>query len=101
ATYQTRLQGLSASGRPEAVTGDSAYQPGALHAAAARLGLRQPDDLESISIGDVPAESQYYGPISYYGVQDVFVRISEVVVGRARDRSDRPGELHTDRKSVV
>src|SRR5699024_11517445 len=42
-----------------------------------------------------PPESQYYGSISYYGVQDVFVRISEVVVGRARDRSDRPGELHT------
>ena len=94
-SYRASLEWLSAPERPEAVICYTGYQAVALQAAAERLGLRQPDDLEIISIGDVPAESQYYGSISYYGVQDVFVRISEVVVGRARDRSDRPGELHT------
>ena len=94
-SYRTSLEWLSGPARPEAVICYTGYQAVALQSAAERLGIRQPDDLEIISIGDVPAESQYYGPISYYGVQDVFSRISEVVVGRARDRSDRPGELHT------
>ena len=62
--------------------------------AAMNRGVAVPDDLEIIAIGDIPEESQSYDPISYYGVNDVFGRISEVVVGRALDRSDRPGQRH-------
>ena len=93
-TFAHGLEWLRGPDAPEAVICFTGYQALALQSAAERLGMRLPDDLEIISIGDVPAESQYFGAISYYGVQDVFTRISAVVVDRARDRSDRPGELH-------
>lgn len=95
ATYLSALDWLAGLDRPAAVICYTGYQAIALQRAADRIGLRTPEDLEIISIGDVPEESLYFGAISYFGVQDVFSRIAEVVVDRARDRTDRPGTLHT------
>ncbi|GAA1485374.1 LacI family DNA-binding transcriptional regulator [Brachybacterium fresconis] len=93
-TYRAGLEWLSGPTRPRAVICFTGYQAVALQFAAERLGLDIPGDLEIISIGDVPAESEYFDPISYYGVDDVFARISSVVIDAARDRGDRPGRLH-------
>ena len=95
ASYLSSLEWLAGPDRPTAVICYTGYQAVALQRAAQRLGISSPDDLEIISIGDVPEESLYFGPISYYGVADVFSRIAEVVVGRALDRRERAGELHT------
>lgn len=94
-TYQVSVDWLDGPQRPSAVVCFTAFQAVSLQLAAERAGLRVPEDLELISIGDVPEASQYLGPISYYGVKDVFARISAVLIDRATDRTDRPGELHT------
>ena len=93
-TYRSSLEWLSGSDRPRAVICFTGYQAVALQFAAEQLGLDIPGDLEIISIGDVPAESEYFDPISYYGVDDVFARISSVVIDAARERGERPGRLH-------
>lgn len=94
-TYLSSMEWLVAPDRPRAVICFTGYQAVALQFAAERLGLNIPDDLEIIAIGDVPAESEYFGPISYYGVDDVFARISAVVIDAARRRGERAGEKHT------
>lgn len=94
-TYRSSLTWLSGPDRPAAVICYTGYQAVALQNAAERLGIRSPEDLEIISIGDIPAASQFFGQISYYGVADVFSRISAVIVDSARDRSRRPGRKHT------
>jgi hypothetical protein len=70
------------------------YQAVALQIAAECAGVRVPEQLELLAIGDVPAEAELLGPISYYGVDDVFVRLSAVVVERALEPEDGPGRLH-------
>ena len=92
--HHAALNWLSDTRRPTAVVVSTGYQAVALHMAASELGLRCPDDLEIISIGDVPEQSQLYGPISYYGVRDVFPRMADVIVSRATDRTGRPGQLY-------
>ncbi|MDN6304019.1 MAG: LacI family transcriptional regulator, partial [Brachybacterium sp.] len=62
---------------------------------ALRAGLRFREDLELLSFGDIPASTEFFGPISYYGVDDVFARLSAIIVDRAVDREGRPGSLHT------
>lgn len=94
-TYRASLEWLAGPHRPHAVICFTGYQAVALQFAAERLGLDIPGDLEIISIGDVPSESEYFEPISYYGVDDVFARISAVVIDAARDREERPGRLHS------
>ncbi|AXK44217.1 LacI family DNA-binding transcriptional regulator [Brachybacterium saurashtrense] len=94
-TYLAGLEWMSGPDRPEAVICFTGYQAVALQLAAERAGLRIPEDLEFVAIGDVPAASEFFGPISYYGVDDVFARLSRIIVGRAADREDRPGALHT------
>ncbi|MDN6328749.1 MAG: substrate-binding domain-containing protein, partial [Brachybacterium sp.] len=86
---------LSGPDRPEAVICFTGYQAVALQVAAERAGLRIPEDLEFLSIGDIPASTEFFGPISYYGVDDVFARLSAIIVDRAVDREGRPGSLHT------
>ncbi|MFC0672376.1 LacI family DNA-binding transcriptional regulator [Brachybacterium hainanense] len=80
--------------RPRAVICATAYLALALQAAAARLGISVPEELEIIAIGDVPEESQFLEPVSFYGVRDVFSRIAEIIVHRARVRRDEPGAKH-------
>ncbi|WP_193105741.1 LacI family DNA-binding transcriptional regulator [Brachybacterium sp. FME24] len=94
-TYRASREWLSGEDRPQAVICFTGYQAVALQSAAERLGVDVPGSLEIISIGDVPTESEYFEPISYYGVDDVFARISGVVIDAARARGERPGELHT------
>ena len=94
-TYLAAVDWLSGPQRPEAVICFTGYQAVALQLAAERIGIRVPEDLEFIAIGDVPAKTEFFGPISYYGVDDVFVRLSSIIIARAIDREDRPGELHT------
>lgn len=93
-TYRASMEWLGGEDPPSAVVCFTGYQAVALQTAAQNLGVPVPDGLEIISIGDIPEEAQFYGPISYYGVTDVFERISEVVVGRALDRSEHPGRRH-------
>ena len=94
-TYLAAVEWLQGPDRPEAVICFTGYQAVALQLAAERIGIRVPEDLEFISIGDVPAKTEFFGPISYYGVDDVFVRLSSIIIDRAIDREDRPGALHT------
>lgn len=93
-TYETALEWLRGPDRPTAVICYTGYQAVALRLAAERAGVRVPEELELVAIGDVPAEAELLGPISYYGVDDVFARLSAVVVDRAMERGDRPGRLH-------
>lgn len=89
------LEWLRGPDRPAAVLCFTGYQAVALQVAAERVGLRVPEDLEFLSIGDIPASTEFFGPISYYGVDDVFARLSGIIVDRAVDREGRPGSLHT------
>lgn len=93
-TYRAALDWLSGPERPEAVICFTGYQAVALQLAAQRLGMRVPEDLEFLALGDVPASSEFFGPISYYGVDDVFARLSGILVDRALDRVGRPGQKH-------
>ena len=93
-TFEIALDWLNGPDRPSAVLCYTGYQAVALRLAAARAGVEVPGELEIIAIGDVPAEAELLGPISYYGVDDVFARLSGVVVDRAVERGDRPGRLH-------
>ncbi|WP_114854449.1 LacI family DNA-binding transcriptional regulator [Brachybacterium sp. YJGR34] len=93
-TYLSGVDWLSSPDRPEAVICFTGYQALALQLAARQVGLSVPDDLEFLAIGDVPSDAEYFGPISYYGVDDVFARLSAVIIDRAVDREDRPGALH-------
>lgn len=94
-TYLGAVGWLQGPDRPEAVICFTGYQAVALQLAAERTGIRVPEDLEFISVGDVPAKTEFFGPISYYGVDDVFARLSGIIIDRAIDREDRPGALHT------
>jgi DNA-binding LacI/PurR family transcriptional regulator len=94
-TYLAAVEWLRGPDRPGAVLCSTGYQALALQLAAGRMGIRVPDDLEFLAIGDVPSHTEFFGPISYYGVDDVFARLSSIIVGRAVDRTDRPGVLHT------
>ena len=94
-SYLGAVEWMRGPERPEAVICFTAYQAVALQIAAERSGLSIPGDLEIIAIGDVPAATEYFGPISYYGVDDVFARLAGIIVDRAVDRGDRPGSLHT------
>ncbi len=95
ATYRTAVQWLQAPDAPTALIVQTGYQAVAVQVAVKKLGLRMPEDLELVSIGDVPEHSQFFEPISYFGVVDVFDRLATIIVDRARDRSDREGRLHT------
>jgi DNA-binding LacI/PurR family transcriptional regulator len=94
-TYLAALDWLQSPDRPEAVVCFTGYQAVALQLAARSVGVSVPDDLEFVAIGDVPAHSEFFGPISYYGVDDVFARLSRIIVDRAVDRAGRAGSLHT------
>lgn len=85
---------LTGPDRPSAVLASTGYHAIALEAAAARAGIRVPDDLEIISIGDIPPDAQLFGQISYYGVENVFDRIAGIILDRALDRDGTPGTLH-------
>ena len=93
-TYHAALEWLAGPDRPTAVVCFTGYQAVALQLAAERTGMSIPDDLELVSVGDIPTTSEFYGPISYYGVEDVFSRLAAILVDRAVDRTDRPGERH-------
>ena len=94
ATFESALDWLRGPGRPAAVICCTGYQALALRLAAEQVHVRVPEELEIIAIGDVPAEAELLGPISYYGVDDVFARLSALVVDRALECGDRPGRLH-------
>ena len=93
-TYQAALEWITGPDRPTAVVCFTGYQAVALQIAAERAGLSVPDDLEFAAIGDIPATSEFFGPISYYGVEGVFERLAGILVDRAVDRTDRPGRKH-------
>lgn len=61
---------------------------------AAFSAQMEPERFDVVSSSPVPAEAELLGPISYYGVDDVFARLSGVVVDRAVERGDSPGRLH-------
>lgn len=94
-TYRAGLEWLQGPERPEAVVCFTGCQAVALRLAAERTGIRVPEDLEFVAIGDVPASSEYFGALSCYGVDRVFTRLSSIILARAIDREDRPGTLHT------
>src|SRR5699024_6413424 len=89
------LDWLRGPDRPRAVVCFTGYQAVALQVAAERAGLRVPEDIEFLAIGDIPASTEFFGPISYYGVDDVFARLAGIIVDRPVDREGRPGSLHT------
>src|SRR5699024_3098392 len=71
-TFLAGLDWLRGPDRPRAVVCFTGYQAVALQMAAERAGLRVPEDIEFLAIGDIPASTEFFGPISYYGVDDVF-----------------------------
>ncbi|WME23264.2 substrate-binding domain-containing protein [Brachybacterium sp. GU-2] len=93
-TYRAALDWLAGSDRPCAVVCFTGYQAVALQLAAERAGLSVPDDLEFVAIGDIPTSSEFFGPISVHGVEDVFSRLAGILVDRAVDRIDRSGATH-------
>lgn len=93
-SFEYSQRWLEGSDRPTAVICSTGYQALALQVAAMHAGISVPDDLEIISIGDVPSDAQMLGPISFYGVQDVFTRMADIILERALDREGAPGRLH-------
>lgn len=88
------LEWLSSPERPSAVVCGTGYLALALQSAALRLGIAVPEELEIIAIGDIPEEAMFLAPISYYGVQDVFGRIAQIVVDRAVSPLEGTGTRH-------
>ena len=74
---------LRGQDRPTAVITQTSYLAIALQAAALRVGLSVPDELEIIALGDVPRTSALLGEISHYAPDDSFTRIAGLVVERA------------------
>lgn len=74
---------LAGPSRPTAIIAQTGYLAVAAQVAALHVGIRVPDDLEIISIGDVPGPTSLITPVSYYGADDVFDRIARAVVHRA------------------
>lgn len=86
---------LSGPDAPSAVICVTGYFAGVLRDVALARGMRIPDDLEIIGIGDIPHnELSHLGPISHYGSPGVFGRIGEIVVNRAVHQQDAPFERH-------
>jgi DNA-binding LacI/PurR family transcriptional regulator len=94
AVYKDALEWLAGPEKPDAVICSTGYESVSLQVAATKAGLRVPEDLEIVSIGDVPESAELLGPISYFGVQDVFDRIADVVITRALDHEGLPGEKY-------
>lgn len=95
--YDSALEALSAPAaeRPTAIIGSTAYIALAVQAAANRVGIHTPGDLEIISIGDVPNAAALTEPLSFYGVHNVFERIADTIVQRALKPSDTDFAKHT------
>lgn len=93
-SLSSALAWLEGTDRPSAVVCSTGFLALAMQAAAVRCGIRVPEDLEIISIGDVPREAQFLDPISYYGVEDVFARIARIIVDRATRPTGEPGRRH-------
>lgn len=94
-SMQACLEWLAGPDRPTAVVCSTGYLALALQAAARHLGIAVPDQLEIVSIGDVPAEAQFLEPVSFYGVDDVFERIADILIaGAVTPGRDGPGTLH-------
>lgn len=70
---------------PSAVICGTGYLAEHLRDLALHRGIRVPDDLEILAIGDIPHNDlNPLGSISTYGTPDVFARVGEIVVNRAR-----------------
>lgn len=93
-SIESCLAWLASPERPEAVVCATGYLAIAMQVAAVRLGISIPDDLELVSIGDVPGDAQFFEPVSYYGVDRVFDRIAGIVVDRAITPLDGDGVRH-------
>lgn len=81
---------LSNAERPTAIIAQTGYLAVAAQVAAMQLGIRVPEDLEIIAIGDVPEATSLLTPISFYGADDVFDKIARAVVRRARADDSEP-----------
>lgn len=82
---------LSSSSRPLAVVCSTGYLAAFLRETALLQGLSVPGEVEIISIGDIPHNDvNHLGPISHYGVPNVFSRIGDIVVDRAATRGEAP-----------
>lgn len=80
---------------PAAVICSTGHLAEILRGAALRRGLRIPEDLEIIAIGDIPDDGvSHLGPVSHYGVPGVFDRIGDIVVGRAQRKNSPPFTRH-------
>ncbi|MGJ6980205.1 LacI family DNA-binding transcriptional regulator [Aestuariimicrobium soli] len=86
----TLADGLASAGdwlqgqrRPTAVIAQMGYLAISVQAAAMRLGIAVPDDLEIIALGDVPPASSLFGPVSHYAPDDSFNRMAAMVIDRA------------------
>lgn len=81
--------------KPSAVICATGFLARTLRRVAIGAGIRIPDDLEIIAIGDIPDnESSPLGPISAYGTPEVYSRIAKIVVGRAVAQDNLPYERH-------
>lgn len=88
------LELLDRNPGPLAVICSTGYLASILREVALIQGRKLPDDLEIIAIGDIPHnETNHLGPISHYGVPDVFSRIADIVVRRA-ERHGPPFARH-------
>lgn len=86
---------LAEPDRPTAVVCSTGYLALTLQIAALRAGVAVPEELEIVSIGDVPDEAHLLGRVSYFGVDDVFARIADIIMERAtQPGGDGPGVVH-------
>lgn len=81
---------LTSSEAPTAVIAATAHLAFTLQVAALNVGRRVPDELEIVSLGDVPPDVQMLGPVSYWGVHDVFSRVATIVIQRALTGGTQP-----------
>lgn len=94
-SFEIAVEWLRGPDRPTAVIGSTAHLAVAVQAAAQRVGLTLPADLELVAIGDVPRDALLADEISYWGVRDVFARTADLVARRAQEGPDRPPARHT------
>ncbi|WP_022910698.1 LacI family DNA-binding transcriptional regulator [Aestuariimicrobium kwangyangense] len=83
AAQSAATEWLHRPGRPTAVVTQTGYLAIALQAAALRVGVRVPDDLEIIALGDVPEATSLFGPVSHFAPDDGFTQIADALVVRA------------------
>ncbi|RDV45001.1 LacI family transcriptional regulator [Leifsonia sp. ku-ls] len=92
--YVAAVQLLSRPDRPTAIYATTDFAALAAVNAAHRLGLRVPEDVAIIGVGNTRAGEHSDPTLSTVGPSNFYERVAEIIVGRALETEPGGGTLH-------